>query len=359
MITIGVDAHKRVNEAVLIDTDGAEVGRWRGANDAAGWQQLHAYSVSFGDKRRFGIEGAGALGRGLAQHLVALGEEIYDINPRWTAMVRRRARRTDKSDRLDARAVATFLRQEASDLPMVQLEDETAALDILSREREAAVAEGVRLQNQLHALLSQLDPHYGLILRALKRSATLQQLKQYEAPANAGPGQQARAASVRRLAARLDLAVAQAEELAQQIRALAAPRFAPLTELCGINLLTAGTLAGILGPGRRFETDAELARYAGAAPIETSSAERVRHRLNRGGDRRLNAILYRIVLTQAHYSEAAKAYLARRMSQGRTRKEAVRALKRYIVRAIFRLWDQCCTQNGIAAAAPRATCGCT
>ena len=96
---------------------------------------------------------------------------------------------------------------------------------------------------------------------------------------------------MRRLAQRLRLAQQQAADLAAQIRALAAPRFAPLTRIGGINLLTAAALAGILGPGQRFTTDAQLAAYAGVAPLEASAAGRIRHRLNRGGNRWFNAIL--------------------------------------------------------------------
>jgi len=132
--------------------------------------------------------------------------------------------------------------------------------------------------------------------------------------------------------------------------ALAAAYCAPLARICGVDLLTAGVLAGILGPGRRFATDAQLAAYAGAAPLEASSAERVRHRLNRGGHRRLNAILYRIILTQTRRSPAAKAYLTRRMGEGKTRREAVRALKRYVIRAIWKHWQEClAAQEGVPA----------
>jgi transposase len=137
------------------------------------------------------------------------------------------------------------------------------------------------------------------------------------------------------------LALAQVGEVAEQIKTLAVERFAPLAMLCGVNLLTAGTLAGILGPGRRFANDAKLAAYAGASPVEASSAGHVRHRLNRGGDRRLNAVLYRIALTQAHYSVPARAYLERRVAEGKTRREATRALKRFIARAVWRAWQEC------------------
>jgi hypothetical protein len=92
-----------------------------------------------------------------------------------------------------------------------------------------------------------------------------------------------------------------------------------LTRRCGVSLLTAGAPAGILGPGRRFATDARLAAYTGGAPLEASSAGRGRHRLNRGGHRRLNAILYRIAVTQAGASPQAKASRARRAAEGETR----------------------------------------
>ena len=352
MITIGIDPHKRVNEAFAIDDQGNEVGRWRGTNDGAGWLALRSWAVALSDQRRFGVEGAGSLGRGLAQHLVSNDELVYEVNSRWTALVRVRARRSDKSDRLDARAVALFVRQEAPDLPTVRLEDETVALDVMATERDAAVAETTRLQNQVHALLQQLDPHYHDALPSLKSPANVERLKVFEAEAGAGVAQQARAAAVRRLALRLELGLAQVRELTEQIQALAVPRFTPLTAICGVNFLTAGILAGIIGPGRRFATDAELAKFAGVAPVETSSADRVRHRLNRGGNRRLNAILYRIVLTQAHYSNDARAYLDRRMSEGRTRREAFRALKRYVIRAIFRIWIECVEADAV----PRSSC---
>jgi transposase len=167
-------------------------------------------------------------------------------------------------------------------------------------------------------------------------------LESYESPAAAtSPLQRERVAAVRRLATRARVASEQAEVLAKRIRALAEQGFAPLTEMVGVDLLTAGQLAAILGPGRRFEGEAQLAAYAGAAPLEASSAGLVRHRLNRGGHRQLNWILYRIVLTQAQHSEQARTYIARRRQEGKTMREAFRALKRYIVRAIWRLWQLC------------------
>lgn len=339
MLTIGVDAHKRVNMAVAIDAAGREVARWRGPNSVEGWRQLAAWAAGLGDAR-WGIEGAWNYGRGLAQSLVEAGAAVYEVNARWTAAGRRRGRAPGKSDRLDARAVALVVWREAETLPPVAADDDTAVLDLLVSEREGLVVETTRLRNQLHQILLQLDPDYRQRIPSLKSRKGLAAAVAY-ATDDPRPLPQQRAAAVRRLAQRLQLLVAQAQALAAQIRTLAAARFAPLTAICGVDLLTAGALAGLLGPGRRFTSDAQLAAYAGVAPLEASSAERVRHRLNRGGNRQLNAILYRIALTQARCSPEARAYLDRRVSEGKTRREALRALKRFIARAIWRRWQDC------------------
>lgn len=353
MVVVGVDAHKQVHVAVILDDTGKELDRWRGPNSTSGWQDLYQWAAGHGGERRWGIEGAWNYGRGLAQHLVCLGENVCEVNPRWTAQMRKRARRPGKSDRLDAQAVARLVRQEADALPRVTADDETAVLDLLVTEREGALTEATRLRNQIHQLLLQVDPEYRSVVPNLQTRKALQCLASFKVPAT-NPLQYERAAAIRRLTQRLRLALEQADQLAEQIRTLAATGFSPLTELCGIDLLTAGAIAGILGPGRRFATDAQLAAFAGVAPLETSSAGLVRHRLNRGGNRRLNAILYRIVITQLRYSPAAKAYLARRTAEGKTSREAMRALKRFVVRAIWRLWLDCpgfCRQTFPEAAA--------
>ena len=343
MVTIGVDAHKQGHAAVALDDAGQALGHWRGPNSREGWATLHTWAAELGAPRQWGIEGAWNYGRGLAQHLVDAGEVVYEVNPRWTAEGRRSARRPGKSDALDAQAVARLVLREATTLPRVGADDETAVLELRTTERAGAVAEATRLRTQRHQLLLQGAPEYRAPLPALRTRAGVATREQYPAP---GPrlldGE--RAAAVRRLAQRLRLALEQADDLAEQIRRRAQARFALLTGLCGVSLLTAGALAGILGPGRRFRTDAQLAAAAGVAPLEASAAGRVRHRLNRGGNRRLNAILHRIAIAQARSSPAARAYLARREAEGRTRREAIRALKRFLVRALWRLWQDCASE---------------
>jgi transposase len=339
MLTIGVDAHKTLHVAVAVDEAGRVVGQWQGATSPEGWDAVTEWARALGESRRWGIEGTGSYGQGLARHLVARGEVVYEVNARLTAAGRRGARRPGKSDALDAAAIARAVLREGDALPRVQPADEAAILDLLVTEREAAQAEATRPRNQVHALLHQLDPHYRRRIPSLITAAGLAALEQYQA-ASRHPLDHERAASVRRLGRRLRLAVEQAAELARQIEERAKARFSPLTEVYGVKGLTAGALAGILGQ-RRFASEAQLAAYAGVAPPEASSAGATRHRLNRGGNRRLNAILYRIALTQARSSPDGRPYVQRRMAEGKTWREAIRALKRYLIRATWRRWQEC------------------
>lgn len=340
MITIGVDAHKSIHVALAVDDAGREVGDWKGPNSEVGWESLSTWAVGLGECRQWGIEGAWGYGRGLAQHLVAVGEMVYEINARWTAIRRRSAHKPGKTDQLDASAIALFVRQESDGLPRVLPEDDTAVLELLTAQRDGAQAEANRLRNQIHALLLQVDPEYKQHLPTINSKAGLDALRNY-APSVDDAIRRERARAVRRLAERLILASDQEEQLAEEIRQAAKAGFTPLTKLCGINLLTAGRLAAILGPGNRFTSDAQLASYAGVAPLEASSAGHTRHRLNRGGNRRLNHVLYFIVLTQARHLPEAKAYLDRRVAEGKSRREAHRALKRFVIRAIWKLWQEC------------------
>ena len=210
MITIGVDAHKRVHVAVALDDAGSQLAEWRGPNSVAGWRNLAAWGSSMGGNRRWGIEGAWGYGRGLAQMLVADVETVHDINSRWTAAGRRQARKPGKNDSLDARAVAMVVRQEAQTLPVLHAEDDTAILDLLTTERDGALAEATRLRNQIHALLAQLDPEYESRLPTLTSRAGLAAAKRYS-PSNGTTLRRERAAAVRRRAQRRGLSLSEAE----------------------------------------------------------------------------------------------------------------------------------------------------
>ena len=341
MLTIGVDAHKRVHAAVAVDAAGREQAHWRGDNTPAGWQDLTAWARALDDERQWGIEGAWQYGRGLAQTLVAAGDQVVDVNPRLTAGERRGGRERGKSDRLDARSVARVFARDVVALPVVPAEDGTSVLALWSQERDQLQREATRLRNEAHQLLALLDPSYQTILGDLTTATAVAALVGYTASDRTDVLAQARVSAVRRLGARLQLAQEHLAAVTVKLEAVGRQFLQPLDELYGVGPLTASQLAGQLGPGKRFPTDACLANHSGAAPLEASSGEVVRHRLNRGGNRQLNAILERIALTQGRGDPDARAYLSRRRGEGKTEREARRALKRFICRAIWRAWQDC------------------
>jgi transposase len=340
MITVGVDPHKSVHHAVAIDALGKVLGEWRGEHSPAGWASLLAWARGQAAEVPWGIEGAWSNGHGLGQYLVGQGETVYDVPPRQTASERGRSRGRSKSAARDGLAIARLVAREGGSLTRVIAEDETAVLAVLVRERRGALAEATRVRNQLHALLTLCDPRYREQVPALTSPAGIAAVRTYQVVGGSA-AQQARAASIRRLGERLALLTAQAVELEQEISALGKARFCPLMRSKGIKGLTAGTLAGLLGCGQRFSREDQLASYAGIAPLEASSGGVVRHRLNRTGNRQLNAVVHRIALTQLHSSPAAKAHVERRQREGKSKREALRALKRYLIRAIWREWQAC------------------
>ena len=246
MLTIGIDAHKRVHAAVAIDATGQERAHWRGGTTPADWQALQRWAATLHPQRRWGIEGSGQYGHGLAQHLVAAGEPVVEVNPRLTVGMRRGSRARGKSDRLDTLAVARVVAQEGAALPAVMPDDASAVLAELTADRESATAEATRLRNQLHQVLHQLAPSSWPDLTDADAVARL-----VTDPLPAGDGlAAAQVMRVRHLAARLELALRQATETAQAIIALNHPHLAPLRTICGVADLTAGMLAAHLG-GRR------------------------------------------------------------------------------------------------------------
>jgi transposase len=124
-------------------------------------------------------------------------------------------------------------------------------------------------------------------------------------------------------------------ELDQELEQRAAAVAPALLELPGCGAITAAKLLAEIGPISRFKSDAQLARHSGVAPLEASSGKSQRHRLDRGGNRQLNAALYRIAITQSRYYPAARVYLERKQAEGKSKREAIRCLKRLLARTVF------------------------
>lgn len=339
MIWIGVDAHKQVHEALALGPEGV-VAQRRLANTPAAWAALLEWAGQW-PERMWAVEGAWYLGRGLAQYLAAQGERVHEVNGRWTAARRRGMRTPGKSDRLDARSVATLLREEASTLPRVYAEDdEQASVQLWSRSQAELTKDMTRVMNRLHELLLQCDPQYKDTLPALTTKAAIDALRTYTAP-GAGTLARERETLIRQTAAQLALLDQQDRELRHKLERASTARFSPLREIEGIGPLIACAIVAEVGAPRPGFAEQQLAALGGLCPLEASSAGTTRHRLNRLGNRRLNMLFHQIVLTQARIYPPARTYLLRRQSEGRTPREARRALKRLIVRRVYHAWTAC------------------
>lgn len=339
MIWIGVDAHKQVHKALALGAEGP-VGEQTIPNTPQAWAALLAWAQQW-PQRIWAVEGAWFLGRGLAQYLAARGERVHEVNGRWTAARRRGMRSPGKSDRLDARSVATLLREEASTLPRVYAdEDELAAVQLWSRTQAELTKDLTRLINRLHDLLLQCDPEYKATLPDLTTKKAIAALRTYTAPGS-GVLAREREALIRATAAQLALLDEQDRELRRKLERVSKTRFSPLRQIEGIAAVIACAMVAEVGRPRAGFGEEQLAALGGLCPLEASSAGAVRHRLNRLGNRRLNMIFHQIVLTQARIYAPARTYLLRRQAEGRTAREARRALKRLIVRRIYRAWRQC------------------
>jgi transposase len=197
--------------------------------------------------------------------------------------------------------------------------------------RDDLVDQRRRTQQRLRWHLHHLDPTYEVPLGRLDRATQLERVARWLARRD----QELQVRLARELVSAirtLNRAIAQLDDELGRRTAQVAPA---LLELPGCAGVTAAKLLAEIGPIDRFKTDAQLARHGGVAPLEASSGRTQRHRLDRGGNRQLNAALYRIAITQARYHAPARHYLDRKRAEGKSRREAIRCLKRQLVRVVF------------------------
>jgi transposase len=253
------------------------------------------------------------------------------VRPCGPPPLRGRGRVRGKSDLIDALAIArAALREPRLDSPRPQ-EARLRELKLLVDHRDDLVDERRRARQRLRWHLHELDPSLQVPLGALDRTIWLERLgrqlsrRQYTTQTRIARELLGRCRSLTRSILQLD------NELQMQTSSLA-PR---LLELPGCGSLTAAKLLCEIGPIQRFRSDAQLARHAGVAPLDASSGKHQRHRLDRGGNRQLNCALHRIAVTQGCVHGPAKAYLERKQSEGKSRREALRCLKRQLARTVY------------------------
>jgi len=352
MIVIGADTHKHNHALAAVDAAiGAIVGeRAVGAGERGHLEALR-WARALDEDRVWAIEDCRHVSRRLEQALVAAGERVVRVAPRLMGASRRGERQPGKSDRIDALAVArAVLREGIERFPVAVLDGQAMEIRLLADHRDDLVAERTRAQNRLRWHLVELAPELEASLpkRSLDRPGQLDRVVRALRRMPTG----ARVRVARELVTRIRQLTREANALEAELRALVRAQRPRLLAETGCGALTAATLIGRSAGAERFATDARFARQAGTAPIPASSGTRQRHRLHRGGDRQLNRALHTIAITRARRDPDTRAYLQRKIAEGKTRKEAIRCLKRHLARRFHRLLTEPATHQPIPVGAP-------
>jgi transposase len=327
---IGIDPHKGSHTAAVLDDQEALVSELRVDADGRQRDQLLRFAAPF-EPRTWAIEAAGGLGALLAQQLVEVGETVLDVPPALSARARLLdSGRTDKSDPHDARSAAVVALRHA-DLRTVRPVDHNAVLRLLADRRHDL--RGLRTQAvcRLHALLCLLSP--GGLSQRLSADRAARALRSIRPAEPVAIERKRMALELLGDLRRLDQQLA---AISDRITAAVDASGTTVTDVYGIGPILAAVIVGHTGHISRFPSAGHYARYNATAPIEASSGPRVRHRLNPRGNRRLNHALHIAAVTQIAHDTPGRAYFERKLAAGKTRKEALRALKRRISDAVYR-----------------------
>jgi transposase len=329
-ILIGVDPHKATVAVAAVDEVGELVESASFLQNRTGLRALERWAKRF-PERRWAVENAGGLGRHLAMRLAAAGESVVDVPPKLSARVRvlssGNARKNDELDAL-ATALAAWRNER---LAAVDPEAASEVLRLLSERREDLVAERIRGLNRLHGFLRDLVP--GGVAGTLSTHRAARILRGIRPRGSSARVRRRLASEVLRDVRALDRKIA---DLDGRIEAEVEASGTTLTEIFGVGPILAAKIIGTVGSVARFPTKAHFASYCGTAPVETSSGEVVRHRLSLAGNRHLNYALHMVAVCQARSDVRGRAYYRKKIAEGKSRKEALRCLKRRISDGVFK-----------------------
>ena len=330
----GVDAHAETHHAAVLDDRGALLETRSFEVSAVGYRALLVWFESFGEVERIGVESTGSYAAGLTRHLLSAGVRVLEVNQPHPHTRRRRG----KTDAIDAELAA---RHALSLTTIVTPKQTTGVVEAI---RQLRVARDSAVKSRSVALL-QLD---GLIVTApsglreqlasrktLTGKATLCGRLRPDHGAIESPTNAAKFA-LRSLARRIAVLTSEITELDSQLAPLVATAAPRTTALLGISTGHAGQLLLTAGQNiNRINSESSFAALCGASPIPVASGKRGRHRLNPGGDRQANRALHMIAVCRLRYCPATRAYATRRTSEGKTKKDIMRCLKRYIAREVY------------------------
>ena len=329
-VTIGIDPHKGSHTAVALDEHESVLGQLRVRSGPEQLARLAEWAKAW-PERTWAVENASGLGYLVSQQLVAAGERVVDVPPKLAS----RARLLDngdvnKNDPNDARSVAAAALR-AKRLSEVAKEDHTAVMRLWARRRKELTSSRTRVANRLHAVILELVPGgYAGEIYASKVARLLEAFVPVGAVAAARKEiAEERLDDLRRLDAQL-------AELKQRLTAVVAASGTTTTKIFGVGPVVAAITVGLTGDVRRFADKDHFAAYNGSAPIEVSSGPKKIYRLSMRGSRQLNHALHMAAVTQVrHRHSEGRAYYDKKVAQGKTGKEALRALKRRISDALF------------------------
>lgn len=328
---MGIDPHKQTHTAVAID---GATGKVRGERTvrarSGGYEQLVAWARDLDEDRVFAVEDCRHVSGGLERHLISRGERAVRVAPKLMASHRRTDRTFGKSDPIDAKAVAVAALRHR-ELPEARLAGPERKIGLLAAHREDLVAERTRACNRLRWLVHDLDPDLVPAKGVLDRDVALTRL--HLMLAELAPSTEL--SICLELIERIGQINARERELARQVERLVRDVAPALLEIPGCAALTAAKLVAEIANVERFATEARFAMHAGVAPLLASSGASHRHRLNRKGNRQLNAALHRIAITQLRIHEPAKVFVSRKRTEGMSNREALRCLKRQLARVVY------------------------
>jgi transposase len=335
MIVLGADTHKRSHTIAAVSARTGELlGEQTVQAGAKGSAALLGWARGLGAERVWALEDCRHASGSLERFLIERGERVLRVPSKLMAASRREARGRGKSDSIDALAVArAALREGLDTLPAAHLDGPELDLRLLVDHRERLVRARVALNNTLQWHLHDLWPELQLPGSSLfygkwgpriaRRLARAEQTTRVRIARD-------ELRRIRELTHTINALETEIADLVAQIapHLLCEPGFGPLT---------AAKLVGEIAGAGRFATDAKLARAAGVAPVPVSSGNTNRHRLDRGGNRQINATLHRIAVTRLRCHPETQDYIARKRADGKSTKEAIRCLKRHLTRRIWHL----------------------
>jgi transposase len=328
-VAIGIDTHKCEHVAVALDRLGHQLGRFQLEANGGGYLRLWQWAGELGEAA-FALEGTGSYGAGLARFLEAVGASVYECE-----RPARRERRRGKNDPRDALLAARRLLAGDEGLSAVRGGGRRESLRVLLVERRSAEKARTDALNQLH----------GLVVTAPERLRTRlgtladEHLARAAAGLRARPGDDEEAVLVdvlRRLGRRTLALGRELSEIERRLLALLRALAPDLLGECGIGPFCGAQLIVASGTPGRMRSEASFAALAGTSPLDASSGRQQRHRLNRGGDRQLNRALHVIALTRIRCHAETRAYYGRLRERGKTKREAMRCLKRALARHFYR-----------------------